>query len=186
MPARPALRPRLRALARNLGAGLSRPEWLAFLPALMLAAFWTGGEAALLVAALGLPALLALVGRPGADGSDPDDTGDAPDPATGLPTRAAVEAALNRQMGRSGDGAGAPACVVLALANGDALARHLGHGAFAALLSRTARNLSAVLRPGDVVARLDMPGVIKSLNVSNAAAVTLHTLTRKLAQGSAA
>jgi 23S rRNA (guanosine2251-2'-O)-methyltransferase len=35
----------------------------------------------------------------------------------------------------------------------------------------------------DVVARLDMPGVIKSLNVSNAAAVTLHTLTRKLARG---
>jgi len=28
--------------------------------------------------------------------------------------------------------------------------------------------------------------VIKSLNVSNAAAVTLHTLTRKLARGSAA
>lgn len=38
----------------------------------------------------------------------------------------------------------------------------------------------------DVVARLEMPGVIKSLNVSNAAAVTLHTLTRKLARGSAA
>ncbi|TVR11019.1 MAG: RNA methyltransferase [Salinarimonadaceae bacterium] len=33
----------------------------------------------------------------------------------------------------------------------------------------------------DVVARLDMPGAIKSLNVSNAAAVTLHALTRKLA-----
>jgi len=38
----------------------------------------------------------------------------------------------------------------------------------------------------DVVARLEMPGVIKSLNVSNAAAVTLHTLTRKLVRGSAA
>lgn len=33
----------------------------------------------------------------------------------------------------------------------------------------------------DVVARLDMPGAIKSINVSNAAAITLHALTRKLA-----
>jgi 23S rRNA (guanosine2251-2'-O)-methyltransferase len=32
----------------------------------------------------------------------------------------------------------------------------------------------------DVVARLDMPGAIKSLNVSNAAAVVLYAVTRKL------
>jgi 23S rRNA (guanosine2251-2'-O)-methyltransferase len=30
------------------------------------------------------------------------------------------------------------------------------------------------------VARLDMPGAIKSLNVSNAAAVGLYALTRRL------
>ncbi len=33
----------------------------------------------------------------------------------------------------------------------------------------------------DVVARLDMPGAIKSLNVSNAAAIALHVVTTKLA-----
>ncbi len=33
----------------------------------------------------------------------------------------------------------------------------------------------------DVVARLDMPGAIKSLNVSNAAAVVLYAVTRRLA-----
>jgi 23S rRNA (guanosine2251-2'-O)-methyltransferase len=32
----------------------------------------------------------------------------------------------------------------------------------------------------DVVARLDMPGAIKSLNVSNAAAVVLYAMTRRL------
>jgi 23S rRNA (guanosine2251-2'-O)-methyltransferase len=32
----------------------------------------------------------------------------------------------------------------------------------------------------DVVARLDMPGAIKSLNVSNAAAVVLYAVTRRL------
>jgi 23S rRNA (guanosine2251-2'-O)-methyltransferase len=30
----------------------------------------------------------------------------------------------------------------------------------------------------DVVGRLDMPGAIKSLNVSNATAITLYALTR--------
>ena len=32
----------------------------------------------------------------------------------------------------------------------------------------------------DVVARLEMPGAIKSLNVSNAAAVALYALSRRL------
>ena len=35
----------------------------------------------------------------------------------------------------------------------------------------------------DVVARLDMPGAIKSLNVSNATAITLYALTRSAAEG---
>lgn len=35
----------------------------------------------------------------------------------------------------------------------------------------------------DVIGRLDMPGAIKSLNVSNAVAITLYALTRKGAKG---
>lgn len=153
MPARPAPRQRLLALVRHLHAWLTRPEGLAFVPALTLAAFWLGGEGALIAAALGLPALLALAGWPGRSAPDRADPAAAPDPATGLPRRAALEAALDRQIGR-GRG-GSPACVVLALVEGDALARNLGHAAFTALITHTARNLAAVLRPQDTVARLD-------------------------------
>jgi 23S rRNA (guanosine2251-2'-O)-methyltransferase len=35
----------------------------------------------------------------------------------------------------------------------------------------------------DVVARLDLPGAIKSLNVSNATALALYIATSRLAQG---
>jgi 23S rRNA (guanosine2251-2'-O)-methyltransferase len=35
----------------------------------------------------------------------------------------------------------------------------------------------------DVIGRLDMPGAIKSLNVSNAAAISLYTVTKAAAAG---
>jgi 23S rRNA (guanosine2251-2'-O)-methyltransferase len=35
-----------------------------------------------------------------------------------------------------------------------------------------------------VIGRLDMPGVIKSLNVSNAAAISLYAVTKAIAAGS--
>ena len=41
---------------------LRRPEIMAFLPAVTLAAFWLGGEEVLIVTALGLPLLFAFVG----------------------------------------------------------------------------------------------------------------------------
>jgi 23S rRNA (guanosine2251-2'-O)-methyltransferase len=37
----------------------------------------------------------------------------------------------------------------------------------------------------DVLGRLDMPGAIKSLNVSNAAAIALYAVTRGVARGRA-
>ncbi|MFN3606190.1 MAG: diguanylate cyclase, partial [Cypionkella sp.] len=43
-------------------AVIRRPEWLVFLPAISLAAFWLGGESALIITALGLPLVLGLLG----------------------------------------------------------------------------------------------------------------------------
>ena len=72
----------LRALATTLRTGMQRglqgPQALAFLPAAALAAFWLGGEALLLVVALGTPGLYLLVGVPadrgnGRSGSDQAD-----------------------------------------------------------------------------------------------------------------
>ena len=50
---------RLRQALRALVAG---PQALAFLPALVLTAFWIGGEGWLVAVALGLPAVMALNG----------------------------------------------------------------------------------------------------------------------------
>ena len=51
-----------RTKLRRWALQAKRPETLAFLPALTLAAFWLGGEDLLLGVALGLPALFALAG----------------------------------------------------------------------------------------------------------------------------
>ncbi|MEC7963929.1 MAG: diguanylate cyclase, partial [Pseudomonadota bacterium] len=61
---------RLRQALRALVAG---PQALAFLPALVLAAFWIGGEGWLVAVALGLPAVMALNGGlPLNSGTTPD------------------------------------------------------------------------------------------------------------------
>ena len=50
------------ATLRKIAAQLRRPELMVFLPALTLAAFWLGGEEALIVTALCAPLLFALAG----------------------------------------------------------------------------------------------------------------------------
>ena len=47
---------------RPLWLHLRRPEWMVFLPALTLAAFWFGGEEVLILTALATPLLFAIAG----------------------------------------------------------------------------------------------------------------------------
>ncbi len=54
-------------LSAGLRRGLHGPQALAFLPAAALAGFWLGGEALLLVVALGTPGVFLLLGAPGTD-----------------------------------------------------------------------------------------------------------------------
>ncbi len=150
----PVFSPVLRRVAASCHTVAGRPEWLAFMPALTLAAFWLGGEAALVATALGVPALLAL--RSGLGGKA---SGEAQavqrDAATGLALRPELEAFLDRHLAGSGDGAGAPGCIVLVLDGADALARRHGNAAFTALLVQTAQRVSGAVRHADLVARLD-------------------------------
>ena len=76
---------------RALATALTQPQILAFLPALTLGAYWTGGEAALLATALFVPVVYALAGLPRDTRAEPVQTTDG---VTGLPFRQAVIDAL--------------------------------------------------------------------------------------------
>jgi EAL domain-containing protein (putative c-di-GMP-specific phosphodiesterase class I)/GGDEF domain-containing protein len=52
----------MKAVYLRLLAGIGRPEFLVFLPALTLAAFWSGGEDAVVLSALAVPVAVLLAG----------------------------------------------------------------------------------------------------------------------------
>ena len=137
------------ATLRKIAAQLRRPELMVFLPAMTLAAFWLGGEEALIVTALCAPLLFALAGAFRFT-----------DPAAALaetiadPNRKArLLAVLERSLREPGTLSSA--CFVIQIDDMDDCARRHGHAAQTEVLTRTAERVSAALRHGDVVARLD-------------------------------
>lgn len=148
-----------RVLAGNLGeavrtaAGwLRRPQLMVFLPAATLAAYWFGGDRALLLTALGLPLLFALAGAFRFDGDR--------DPAAGeaVALRRHVLAALDHALREAPVSGRTTACIVLQFDNADALLDRHGRAAQTAVIQRTADRLVSVLRQGDTVARLEGGG----------------------------
>lgn len=128
-----------------------RPELLAFVPAMTLAAFWLGGEAYLVLAALGLPLFMALFGSIRAAGDEARGRAAPRDGVTGLPLRAELVAHLDRTLER-----GQPtAAFVVALDAADALRNRHGQAAYEGFLRLTGERLTGALRSGDIVARLD-------------------------------
>lgn len=121
------------------------PYWVAFLPALMLGAYWFGGQGVLVILGLTMPLLLLLLGMAG-----PERPGDA---LTGLAGRSALVARLDEDLSQ-GDGTGI-ITIVLRLDGMAGLARDFGPGAVDAVLRRSAERLSRAVRSGDLVARLD-------------------------------
>ncbi len=146
-PGTPAFRARLRALARLLRRAFLRPQMIAFLPALLLAGVWFGGQGVALILALTLPLVLALVGlfeRPALER----------DVATGLVTEGAFTGEIDRAL--AADRTGTEACIVVALEIDEAeeLATRMGEPALETVLCATADRLLAAVRGRDVVARL--------------------------------
>ncbi|WP_207186536.1 bifunctional diguanylate cyclase/phosphodiesterase [Rhodobaculum claviforme] len=144
---------RMRGWGTRTLAFARRPELLAFLPAVTLAAWWMGGEGALIATALAVPLAYALAGIAGVT---PAPVAAAPgvDPVTGLGLRDGVERALDIALSGRGDGA-ATACIVIGLDGADRLARLHGHSAFCEILARTGARLAGAVRRGDVVVRLE-------------------------------
>jgi diguanylate cyclase (GGDEF)-like protein len=145
------MRATLRGSLISATARLRRPEVMALLPIAPVLAFWLGGESALIAAAFGLPAAVALMlalaparaARIERDGT------------TGLVLRDTLVVELGAALRERAKTGLEPACVVIAIDDADMLARRQGHGAFNSILRETATRIAGAVRHADLVARLD-------------------------------
>ena len=136
-------------------AQLRRPEWMVFLPAVTLAAFWLGGERALIFIALGAPLVLSVAGafriaKPAIAAL--------PDSLVGLALRPQIVAQMDdilRDIPVSGCNT---ACLVVQFDDAGLLVDRYGRAAQTEVLARCAERLCAALRVGDTVARLEGGG----------------------------
>jgi EAL domain-containing protein (putative c-di-GMP-specific phosphodiesterase class I)/GGDEF domain-containing protein len=146
-----------RALAQ-IGAALRRPEMTLFIPALALAAFWLGGERALVLTALAMPALFALTGLFGGLPAAP--------PAVwqgGLGHRNQLVQALDATLARAEDIGLTTACLVLQFDEADRLVDRYGRAAQSEILQLCGDRLLGALRRGDTVAGLEGGGFAVAL-----------------------
>ncbi|MFM2389104.1 MAG: hypothetical protein RLZZ437_659 [Pseudomonadota bacterium] len=127
-----------------------RPEIMAFLPAVTLAAFWFGGEQVLVATALGLPMLFALFGAFRRVETVPD----FPDMLDGMSTLPQLERALDDilKMGPvTGETTGV---LVLMVDNLSEIEGSFGNAAVTTLQERMSDRLLSALRGPDMIARV--------------------------------
>jgi len=139
-----------RPLRRTIRSAFMGPQLAAFLPAIMLAAYWFGGEGVLLVAAIVLPALISFAGLVGAGRGSRRKR----DAVTGLPGRDQLVRHLDATAGRGHDDASSRVGVVLEIDNFDSLESQYGASGTEDILRRASERLASVLRRDDLVASL--------------------------------
>ena len=143
------------------GSALRRPEVLVFLPAVTLASFWLGGEGVLTVVALGLPMVFVITGAIGLR-----DTPRAAAPEggiTGLASWLQLTDRIDHVLKHAPERGTTTACLVVQFDAADRLLDHHGRAAQADVLERSADRLMGVMRPGDLVARLEGGGLAVAL-----------------------
>jgi diguanylate cyclase len=143
-------KPPARQAIRNAVMG---PQLAAFLPAIMLGAYWFGGEGVLLVFAVILPALIAFAGLFGKGAGAQTKR----DSITGLPGRDPLVRHLDATARAGKDDGQARVAVVLEIDNFDGLKSQYGDSGMEEILRRSSERVSDVLRRDDLVAYLE-PG----------------------------
>lgn len=131
--------PAMGRLRQALRALVTGPQALAFLPALVLAAFWIGGEGWLVAVALGLPAIMAL------NGGLPLNSSIAPDKRQALGLEETLDQNLlqcDRRKQRCG-------LYLLSIDSFHQLNTHHGLSAAERIEAWVGDRLSQTLRPGD-------------------------------------
>lgn len=141
--------------AQTVANLMRRPEMILFLPAITLAAFWFGGERVLVMVALGAPLVFAVAGA----FHQTEIGGPAlPDALGGLGLRAHVVAALDAVYKDEPITGKTTACLVVQFDDMDQVLERHGRAAQTEAFARSAERICAVLRTGDMVARLEGGG----------------------------
>ncbi|MDU8912236.1 GGDEF domain-containing phosphodiesterase [Aestuariicoccus sp. MJ-SS9] len=126
------------------------PQLLAFLPAIVLAAFWTGGEIALLIVALTVPVLFALSGGfSGAVATVP-----AAEQPMDLVDRATVASLTEQSMLRAQNAKLQTGAFLIEVEGLDGIARQMGEDAASALRELCLSRLRNLLRRDDMALRV--------------------------------
>lgn len=141
--------------AQRLLALLRRSETMVFLPAVTLAAFWLGGERALILAALGAPLIFAIAGAFHSTGQD---TARQPRGFDALAFRPQIVAHLDDVLRNAGVTGRTTACFVVQFDAAEQMLDRHGRAAQTEILARCADRLVVALRDGDVLARLEGGG----------------------------
>ncbi len=141
----------LHSIRTALRTLISGPQVLAFMPAVTLAAFWLGGEAALLFAAFLVPAAFAAAGvfRRSGFGAMPPLDG-----VTGLPFRDTGEAHIDALLSPGNNTPETLAVVAVGLDDIDELRDQYGGTSFKAVVTAAGGRLGATMRATDLVVRL--------------------------------
>lgn len=132
--------------------GIFRPQVITFLPALLLAGYWFGGQGVILIAALVFPALAILGGLPGREHPDARRDG-----STNLLLRDDFLDLLDTATARAIPQNWATACFVVEIDDWDGLVARVGRLGAETVLRRTGERLESALRAGDFAARLEGP-----------------------------
>ena len=153
-------RDRISGPLMGCAALLRRPELMVFLPAITLAAFWFGGEEALILTALAAPLIFTISGA--FRFKDKADL-HMPDGLSGLALRPQVIAMLDTAL-QDGAAAGLmTGCLVVQFDEAGVILDRHGRAAQAEVLVRSAERICLALRGGDTVARLEGGGFAVAL-----------------------
>ncbi len=148
---------KFRSTAVSVSNLLRRPEWMVFLPAISLAAFWLGGESSLLATALGLPLALGILASIRVDRAE-GRAQHSPARDDQLSLRNHVVERLDEILRDRPFHGKLTACLVVQFdAPEQLLARH-GRAAESTVLTRSAERICAALRDGDTIGRLEGGG----------------------------
>lgn len=136
---------------------MRRPEWMVFIPAISLGAFWLAGESGLLITSLGLPIALGLLGSIHFDQDGiASARKTAGDDQLGL--RNHVVERLDEILRDRPFHGKLTACLVLQFDGAEQLLARHGRAAQSKVLARSADRICAALRHDDTVARLEGGG----------------------------